>query len=229
MTGIHNGLTLTKEDGMLKLPFKKSTKVEGARTLNQKISPRPIGFLVGMGVLCTSILTGPQVALPEGETSRTVTSSVLEVPSSDNEVKLTFTLYKVNHVQYFSAGVGAEERNASYPAYPLKLIFVQGVRAFLAGVTLSISQSDGTSLVDIPGEHVMGPWLFVDLPTGTYTITAADSRQRMVKKEVRGRGRGNQRGPFSLAGLIITIYFSFQKYPLFRNSPLSLSSSTFVF
>ena len=170
---------------MLKLLFNKSIKVEGASTLNRKITPGPFGFLLGMGVFCTFILTGPQVVLAEGETSPAVTSSVLEVPSSDKEVKLTFTLYKVNHVQYFSAGVGVEERNASYPAYPLKLIFVQGERAFLAGVTISITQSDGSSLANIPSEHVMGPWLFVDLPTGTYTVTATDPRQRNMKKEVR--------------------------------------------
>ena len=168
---------------MLKLPFKQSIKPEGARTLSQKIIDVPFGFLLGMGFFCTFILIEPHSTFAEVEISPAVTSSVLEVPSSDKEVKLTFTLFKVNDVQYFSAGVGVEERNASYPNFPLKLIFVQGERAFLAGVTISITKSDGTTLAEIPSDHVMGPWLFVELPTGTYTITAIDSRQRIIKKE----------------------------------------------
>ncbi len=138
-----------------------------------------------MGGLGNLDFIEPKAALAEVESSSAVTSSILEIPSPDKEVKLTFTLYKVNNVQYFSAGVGVEERNASYPPYPLKLIFVQGGRAFLAEVAISIAKSDGTSLADIPSEHVMGPWLFVELPTGTYTITATDSQQRIIKKEVR--------------------------------------------
>lgn len=169
---------------MLKLSFKKSIKAEGARTLNQKIFDVPFGLLLGLGFFITFILIEPYSTLAEVEISPAVTSSVLEVPSSDKEVKLTFTLYKENEVQYFSAGVGVEERNASYPDFPLKLIFVQGERAFLAGVTISITKSDGTTLAEIPSDRVMGPWLFVELPTGTYTITAADSRQRIIKKDV---------------------------------------------
>ena len=177
---------------MLKPPFKKSIKAEGGRTLNQKLFDVPFGFLWGMGFFCTFILAEPHTTLAEVEISPGVTSSVLEVPSSDKEVKLTFTLYKVNNVQYFSAGVGVEERDAAYPNYPLKLIFVQGERAFLAGVTISITKSDGTILAEIPSDHVMGPWLFVDLPTGTYTITATDSRQRIIKKEVPVREGGTR-------------------------------------
>ena len=87
-----------------------------------------------MGGLGNLDFIEPKAALAEVESSSAVTSSILEIPSPDKEVKLTFTLYKVNNVQYFSAGVGVEERNASYPPYPLKLIFVQGGRADKPGV-----------------------------------------------------------------------------------------------
>ena len=106
--------------------------------------------LCGIGVLSNLPFISPHAALADVKSSATVTSSMLEVPSSDEEVKLTFPLYQTNNVQYFSAGVGVEERNATYPTYRLKLIFVQGERAFLADVTISIAKSDGTTLADIP-------------------------------------------------------------------------------
>ena len=119
-------------------------------------------------------------------------SSILEIPSGTDGGTLKFTLYKGNDVQYFSAGVGIEERQAAYPAYPLKLIFVQGARAFLAEVNISIAKADGTALVEIPSDHVMGPWLFVNLPSGTYTITATDSLQRTIEKQVKVEGTGTK-------------------------------------
>ena len=115
-------------------------------------------------------------------------SSILELPSADENTKLKFTLYEGNDVQYFSAGVGIEERQAVYPPYPLKLIFVQGARAYLAEVNISIAKADGTTVVEIPSDHVMGPWLFVNLPSGTYTITATDSLQRAIEKQVSVEG-----------------------------------------
>ena len=119
-------------------------------------------------------------------------SSILEIPSGTDGDTLKFTLYEGNNVQYFSAGVGIEERQAAYPAYPLKLIFVQGARAFLAEVSISIADADGKAVVEIPSDHVMGPWLFVNLPSGTYTITATDSLQRPIEKQVKVGGTGTK-------------------------------------
>jgi len=170
---------------MLRLNANKSITVQTAGTFHQRLFPGPFLVLSGILVRCNLILTGQQTARAQGETSSTVTSSILEVPSAEEGVNLKFTLYNGQYFQYFSAGVGIEERKAVYPGYPLKLIFVQGARAFLAEVTISIVKSDGTTLVEIPSEHVMGPWLYVNMPAGTYTVTATDSRQRVVKKQVR--------------------------------------------
>lgn len=166
----------------------QAKKIDDAKTVhreNTKVFSKLWFILIGIGALCLLHVAQLQKAFAQGEPSTTLSASILEVPSSDDSVKLTFPLYKLNHLQYFSAGVGVEERNANYPPYPLKLIFVQGERAFLAEVTIAIAKSDGTSLADIPSEHVMGPWLFVELPSGTYTITAKDSHQRTIKKEVQ--------------------------------------------
>jgi len=81
-------------------------------------------------------------------------------------------LYRAGSVRYFSAGIGIEERNAEYPPFSLKLVFTAGGKPFLAGVAVTIQRAIGGPPIGIPGDHVNGPWLFVDLPSGTYHVTA---------------------------------------------------------
>jgi len=81
-------------------------------------------------------------------------------------------LYRAGSVRYFSAGIGIEERNAEYPPFSLKLVFTAGGKPFLAGVAVTIQRAKGGPPIGIPGDHVNGPWLFVDLPSGTYHVTA---------------------------------------------------------
>lgn len=81
-------------------------------------------------------------------------------------------LYRSGNLRYFSAGVGLEERMAEYPPFALKLVFTAGGKPFLAGVTVTIQPAAGGPALAIPSEHVEGPWFFVDLPSGTYDITA---------------------------------------------------------
>lgn len=81
-------------------------------------------------------------------------------------------LYRSGGMRYFSAGVGLEERMAEYPPFALKLVFTAGGKPFLAGVAVTIQASKGGSMLTIPREQVDGPWLFVDLPTGVYDVTA---------------------------------------------------------
>ena len=99
--------------------------------------------------------------------------------------KTTIPVYRSGEVRYFSAGVGLEERLAKYPAFPLKLIFVAGPKAYLSKVSVTITNDSGTVRVDIPGDHVNGPWLFVDLPAGTYNIEAVSRGDRIEQAGVR--------------------------------------------
>ncbi len=135
-------------------------------------------------VVCTTLFTSSHVLA--ADSPATVTESTLEVPYSGKIPKgpLKFPLYKGEGFQYFSAGVGLEERQLTYPPYPLKLILVEGGGAFLSNVAFSIRQLDGTLTFDIPASHVEGPWVFVNLPTGTYLITAENSRQKKIEKQV---------------------------------------------
>lgn len=84
-------------------------------------------------------------------------------------------IHTTGNIRYFSAGVGLEERTARYPAYPLKLMFVAGPKEYLTQVAVRIVDSKGKVRVEVPAEEVTGPWLFVDLPAGRYTITGKRS------------------------------------------------------
>ena len=111
---------------------------------------------------------------------------VLEIPASEGSIPttLTFPLYEQEGIQYFSAGLGKEERRLNYPPFSLKLIFVQGERAYLARVTVNILKKDGTPLLMIPGGEVDGPWLFINIPTGRYMISGTDSTGTTIQKTI---------------------------------------------
>lgn len=113
-------------------------------------------------------------------------SKFLEIPLEGKSIpdKLRFPLHEQNAVQYFSAGLGKEERSLSYPPYSLKLIFVKGERAFLAGVAVEVINSEQTTLVSIPGEEVLGPWLFLNLAPGKYVVKATDSSGVTIEKSI---------------------------------------------
>ena len=116
-----------------------------------------------------------------------VDRSVIQVKSSRNGESriLRFPLYEKGHTQYFSSGVGLEERQAKYPSFPLKLIFVQGKRAYLAEVAVTIHTPEGELVVEVPGDHVNGPWLFVNMPPGNYHVTATRPDDTKIEKQVR--------------------------------------------
>jgi len=94
-------------------------------------------------------------------------------------------LYRAGTVRYFSAGIGLDERGAEYPPFALKLVFTAGGKPFLTGVTVTIQGPKGSEQIVIPGERVTGPWLFVDLPAGTYNISAVQADQTQTLKSVK--------------------------------------------
>lgn len=107
-------------------------------------------------------------------------------------VKTIFPIYHVGAVEYFSAGVGVEERTAQYPPYPLKLVFIAGPKAYVTQVAVTIKETKGKVNLLVPGEQVTGPWLFVDLPAGTYEITAIRRDQSEIKQKVEVGAGGSK-------------------------------------
>jgi hypothetical protein len=144
-----------------------------------------LGLVSGMFMsLCLMTFSTPSWA-ESGETSEHF-SKFMEISLSDETIPqtLSFPLYEQKNIQYFSAGLGKEERSLSYPPYSLKLIFVKGQRAFLANVAIAVLQHDRTTLISIPGEEVQGPWLFLNLPAGKYVIQATDSGGTTLEKSI---------------------------------------------
>ena len=99
--------------------------------------------------------------------------------------KNSLPLYQAGGVRYFSAGVGLEERAAEYPPFSLKAVFTAGGKPFLAGVDVMVQPVEGGSAIRIPHEQVEGPWLFIDLPSGTYDITASRAGRTQGLKGIK--------------------------------------------
>ncbi len=125
-------------------------------------------------------VTAPSASSTEGVEVRLDFS----IPNVDRGSTWHIPLYEIGNVQYFSTGVGIEQRQVRYPAFPLKLILVKGKRAYTTGVALSITNTKGRVIVSIPERHVLGPWVFVKAPPGTYTVTATDQEHYQLKRRV---------------------------------------------
>jgi hypothetical protein len=118
-----------------------------------------------------------------------------EYPDAGQTVKEYLPLHQIGDIRYFTAGVGLLERQAQYPPFSLKLVFTAGGKPYLTGVDVAIRAVNGETAITIPKEQVEGPWLFVDLPTGMYDITATyGTQQRSLK------------GMKIMAGKQITLY-----------------------
>lgn len=87
------------------------------------------------------------------------------------------------------AGVGAGGRQAR-PKYPLKLVFATQTGAYVAGVDVRIYETGGKKVVET---HSPGPWLFVDLPQGTFRVVASVGPGRDAEAEVTLNGGGRQK------------------------------------
>jgi hypothetical protein len=109
----------------------------------------------------------------------------LDLVHHDQVMKDYLPVHRTVGARYFSAGVGMEERAASYPPFPLKIIFTAGGKPFLSGVTVTIQPAKGGPPLVIPRDAVEGPWLFVDLSPGVYDLTADDGGDARHLKSVK--------------------------------------------
>ncbi len=79
-----------------------------------------------------------------------------------------------------STGIGVDER-VPHGEYALKLVFAAKSGPYLAAVDVIILDSDGKQVLKT---HSTGPWLFVDLPPGTYVVHATPKRGKLLKATV---------------------------------------------
>jgi len=145
------------------------------------------GLLAGCVIMCLGLAAeadaSPVVAqvLPDGE------SVELAIPTDVGVQKEQLPLYHSGAVRYFSAGIGQAERAAEYPPFSLKLVFTAGGKPFVSGVAVTLRQEKAGTMVTIPKEHNTGPWLFIDLPEGTYELAATLGGVTQRVKEIKVR------------------------------------------
>ncbi len=144
-------------------------------------------ILIPVLVLWSSVCGGVSVAVGAPVSQIVESGEFLELDFQVNgqRSKGSLPLYRAEAVRYFSAGVGLEERSAEYPPFSLKLVFTAGGKPFLAGVSVTIQSAKGGPVINIPRDHVNGPWLFVDLPSGTYHLTAVHADRTQGLKGVK--------------------------------------------
>jgi hypothetical protein len=101
-----------------------------------------------------------------------------------NAQKITIPLHRSGNIRYFSAGVGLEEREAIYPPFALKLVLVAGDKPYLSYVDVTVLNAARETVLSIPKEQVLGPWIFIDLPPGLYEITASWEGKALTQSRV---------------------------------------------
>ena len=141
-----------------------------------------LGFLIGLAAFEQAEAGGVARVLPSGDGIQ------MEYQGAEGMQQDIIPLYQVGKVRYFSAGIGLDERQAEYPPFALKLVFTAGGKPFLTGVTVTIQGPKSMEKIVIPAERVTGPWLFVDLPAGSYDISAVQRDQPQTLKAVKVGG-----------------------------------------
>jgi hypothetical protein len=98
-----------------------------------------------------------------------------------------YAMGSTNGVKYLSGGVGLSERTHMQEMandYNVKLVFAGTGRAYLANVQVDIKNSNGINLIQRDSN---GPWFFVELPAGQYTITVSHDGKTQTRKLVVGK------------------------------------------
>jgi hypothetical protein len=99
--------------------------------------------------------------------------AVYEASAQDNTTQVPQLLVldtptDVNGIETVCTGIDSDSRNdPRWMAYPLRLEFAAGSRAYVADETVSIA-GGGTALQ----VHCPGPWLLAKLPAGKYNVIA---------------------------------------------------------
>lgn len=84
---------------------------------------------------------------------------------------------------YLFGGVSSNEREvmeARAKGYNLKLVFAEKSGAYLSGVTVVLATARGAQIVSVATD---GPWFFIQLPPGNYSVKASlAGNAKQIKK-----------------------------------------------
>ncbi len=96
--------------------------------------------------------------------------------------------------RYMSGGVGSEERatmEGRAREYNLRLAFAAKSGPYISDVTLLIQDEKGKEIINTVTN---GPWFFIDLPPGTYSVKATfDGQVREIKSLRLVKGKSARR------------------------------------
>jgi len=114
---------------------------------------------------------------------------VAGVPAAAAAAELPVPVQQYESISYYSAGVGIEERRELPQRYPLKVVFRTDAGHLLCDADVTIT-AGGKTVFRGRAQH--GPWLVVDLPPGSYDITAVQDGASRTTKGVK-IAKGKQR------------------------------------
>ncbi len=92
---------------------------------------------------------------------------------------------------YECSGIGLEEREAAETVpHTLRLEFAQADGHYLGGVEASLSDAGGNEILAV---RCPGPWVLLDLPDGSYRVSASFEGKTVTRKvTIRGGKRQKQ-------------------------------------
>ncbi len=95
-----------------------------------------------------------------------------------------------NGINYMSGGFGLDQRHTMMQRditrdYNLKLVFDEKKGDFVADVNVNIMGADHKTILNT---NSCGPWFYVKLPTGRYTVTANYNGKRLSQVIEVGTG-----------------------------------------
>jgi hypothetical protein len=123
----------------------------------------------------------------------TVHFAVAQIQGSSSSAKPKSFAPVVQHTDdgtaYVSTGIGFDSRS-NLPNFSTKLIFATKKMSYLADIDVEISRAPDGVPIRI---HSIGPWLLVDLGSGTYSLRAMTVKGHAVtRKFTVTKGRTNE-------------------------------------
>ena len=129
-------------------------------------------------------------ALPIALISATILASAPLVTNAEDLVVEPVSVQTSMGITYLNGGVGDEETEAMRRVakdYPLRMTFSERDGAFIADVSVTITDAKGNSVFELPNA---GPKLYVMLPNGKYNISASFKGKTQSRKVVVSRKGG---------------------------------------
>jgi len=85
----------------------------------------------------------------------------------------------INGVEAVCTGVGSAKDDPRWSGYPVKLEFSNAGAQFLSGENVKLMDRAGQQLAEF---DCTGPWVLLELPKGSYSVTASIPQQNLGPK-----------------------------------------------